>query len=113
MAIDLLIRFGQPGRRWWRDLLLAVALGTAFTAIFGFVHWHFAAFLLGPQADNAFFAGNRHWTFYTQPGPWLRQFWKSDEDPIRAASILWALAGASVTSYLGLIAGRWMTQVKR
>ncbi|MFM1768111.1 MAG: hypothetical protein RJA22_640 [Verrucomicrobiota bacterium] len=113
LAIDLLLRYGQPGRRWWRDLLLAAALGTAFTAIFGLAHWHFGSFLLGPQADNWFFAGNQHWTFYTQPGPWLREFWKTTEDPIRTPAILRALAGAALTSYLGLLAGQWMTQVKR
>lgn len=113
VALDLLLRFGQPGRRWWRDLLLAAGLGLAFTALFGLVQWHFAAFLLSPAADNAFFAGNRHWTFYTQPGPWLRDFWRLDEDPIRTSSVLWSLLWATLTSWCGLRAGRWMTEVKR
>lgn len=113
LAIDLLMLLIKPGRRWWRDLILAVLIGTAFTAVFGVTQWFFSKFLLSPAADNWFFGGNRYWTYFSQPGSWRSQFWRVTEDPINKVAILWSLGLAVLTSYLGLVIGNWMTKVKR
>ena len=103
----------KPGRRWWRDLLLAVLVGAAFTAVFGVTQWFFAKFLLSPAADNGFFAGNRYWTYFTQMGSWRQDFWRLKEDPINGSAIFWSMLWAVLASYAGLLLGNWMTKVKR
>lgn len=113
LAIDLLFLLLKPGRRWWRDLILAVLVGAAFTAVFGVTQWFFAKFLLSPAADNWFFAGNRYWTYFTQMGSWRQDFWRLKEDPINGNAIFWSMLWAVLASYAGLLLGNWMTKVKR
>jgi hypothetical protein len=92
-------------------LVLALALGTAFTAVFLAVHWPFADFMLSPYARNWFFAADQ-WTYHSHLGPKLRAFWL-DGDRFVPATLPLILLLATVSARLGLAWGDWMARVRR
>ncbi len=116
IAIDLMLhRFGRQ-RGWWRDTLLAMALGAVFLLLFLAVHWYFAKFLLTPAADNWFFAGNRYWWYFANPGPWQHEFWHDkawSQDRFTLGKCALALLFAILSMRVGLSFGGWMSKVKR
>ena len=82
VGMDLMLRwFG--GATSWKRVLLAVALGAIFLAIFIPTQWFFAKFLLSPGANNWFFAGNRNWSYGSHLGNWTTQFWRVDPGDLR------------------------------
>jgi hypothetical protein len=108
-GIDLLMRRRKEGGDWVRALLLAAA----FVVLFVPVQWLFADFLLSPAARNAFFAGDRHWSFSSTLGDWRYRFWNLDEDPVTAPRLAAAFVLAALSSRLGLWWGGWMARVRR
>jgi hypothetical protein len=83
------------------------------------VHWPFGEFLLSPAARNAFFVADI-WDYDTRLGPWRYEYWDLDRDKAGAwsAAMFWtgiaiATATAVVTSWIGLVRGRWMRSVQR
>jgi hypothetical protein len=110
LGIDLVLQRREGKRAGWLDALLA---GAAFFLLFVVVHWLFADFQLSPAARNWFFASDRFWAYFSQPGDWRYQFWRTDIDPVtpRALGIalLWSLASTRV----GLWWGQWMSKVQR
>ncbi len=93
--------------------LLAGALAAVYLAILIPVQWNFSAFLISPAAENAFFSGNRQWTYYSTPGEWRYQFWETTTHPITVLVLIKALALAYISTRLGLGVGGWMTKVRR
>jgi hypothetical protein len=110
VAIDLLLQRRPEKRGGWLD---AVAIGTAFLALFFVVHWTFADFQLSPAARNWFFEGDRFWAYFSHPGPFHNQYWRLQEDPETprrlGIALLWAIASTRV----GLWWGGWMARVQR
>ncbi|KAF0181451.1 MAG: hypothetical protein FD161_124 [Limisphaerales bacterium] len=98
---------------WWRDWLLALALGVAFLGLLLPVQWHFSAFMLSPASDNWLFAGHRHWPYTSNLGPWMNDFWRLDRDPVTARGLAFALALACGACRVGLMFGNWMLKVRR
>jgi hypothetical protein len=117
LAVDLILR--KTGEaKGWKCVRLAFIVGAVFLAVFLAVQWIFATFLLSPQAENWFFAGNRVWGYGNQLDKWTTRFWnvnpaRKDADllTISALAVSWILA--SVTSWLGLLLGGWMRKVQR
>ena len=116
-AIDLVRNAIGQGRGWFRDALIVLLCAAAFVAVFAVTQWHFSKFLLGPHAQNWFFAADRHWGYTESLGPWRRQFWDvndpSQHSPFVASTILSAFWCALVASGLGLVLGNWMAKVRR
>jgi hypothetical protein len=117
LAIDLVLRRAD-GMTGWKAIVMALVLGAAFLAVFIPTQWFFAEFLLSPQAENWFFAGNRVWSYGNQLGNQNLHFWRVDPQSndanlltISALIFAWALAAAS--SWLGLGLGGWMRKVQR
>jgi hypothetical protein len=112
VALDL-VRHRFDGRV--RDLVLAPLLGVVFLGAFMVAQWPFASFLVSEHSRNALFNGNnylyfmsnvavaRSFRFAAQP-PW--------SDPL-APTLALAAVMATISSYLGLKWGRWMTRVLR
>ena len=98
---------------WWRDWVLAVALGVAFLGLLLAVQWNFSAFMLSPASDNWFFAGHRHWPYSSSLGPWQNEFWRLDRDPVTARGLAFALVLACGACRVGLWFGNWMLKVRR
>jgi hypothetical protein len=118
IAIDLLLRVAGDVTGKLRLIGLSMALGAAFLAIFAFVQWYFAEFLLSPHAQNWFFMSDRVWSYSTRPGDWQMRFWRDHPGEsvpgalsLSAIGVSWVVASAS--SGVGLFFGRWMRKVRR
>jgi multisubunit Na+/H+ antiporter MnhB subunit len=112
-APSFAVSFGRLYRRWLKDWFLAFVVGLTFLLLALAVQWFFAKFLLSPAADNWFFAGNRHWPYYVQPGEWMHTFWSIDNDPVTHKGLAIAAGLAVLSARLGLACGNWMLKVKR
>jgi hypothetical protein len=98
-----------------RDLWLAPVLAVVFVGLFVAVEWPFASFLITTHSRNWFFNGANYVYFMT------RQFaaqtfrfanWQPWSQPLPPQLAL-ALVLATVSSYIGLKWGTWMTKVRR
>lgn len=98
---------------WWRDWLLALALGVAFLGLILPAQWYFSAFMLSPASDNWFFAGHRHWPYSSNIGPWSNSFWRLARDPVTLRGLVFALVLACGACRVGLWFGNWMLKVRR
>jgi len=113
LAMDLLMRWIGRGRGWRRDVLIVLGVGTSFLGLLILMQWHFSKFLLSPAADNAFFGGNRYWSFASRPGPWQQEFWGATSDPLTFKAVLIAWIIALISTTIGLLWGNWMSKVRR
>jgi hypothetical protein len=114
IVMDLVHQRLGKERNFWRDSLLAIALGVTFLAIFIAVQWNFSAFLLkNPDAKNWFFAAGEQWPYFIRPGPWRNEFWNQRNEFLGVSSALIALAFAVGASRSGLALGTWMSKVRR
>ena len=98
-----------------RDRWLAPALGVVFVALFLAVEWPFASFLITSHSRNWFFNGANYVYFMTNQYVG-RTFSFADWEPWSrplAPQLALALVLATVSSYLGLKWGTWMTKVRR
>ena len=112
-ALDLLFLALRQRRHWGWNVLRIVSAATLFVALFVPVQWFFAKFLLGPAADNWFFAGGRYFSYMASAGPWQHEFWQLNQDPLstRAVIISWFIALASAA--VGLGAGNFLARLRR
>ena len=111
-ALDL-VRQRLDGRL--RDLALAPVLGVAFVAAFLAVEWPFASFLITEHSRNWFFNGDNY-VYFMNPLWVQRTFHFADWGPWAkplAPQLLVAAIVGSVSSYVGLKWGTWMTRVRR
>jgi hypothetical protein len=118
LAIDLVLWKWRAITGAWQRVLLALALGAAFLVVFLPLQWTFSAFLLTPQADNWFFAGNRYWGYEANPGIWAGKFFHLVEgapnyDPLTASGVLLAWLYGSFSAWVGILWGGWMRKVVR
>ncbi len=98
-----------------RPLLLAPVLAAVFLALFLAVQWPFASFLMSAAARNRFFNAD-NFVYWLSPSgvEWQRSWIQSDAGaPALVAQLLLALVLGSLSSYVGLWFGRWMTKVRR
>lgn len=112
-ALDLLLLVFRRREGWKMNVLFAVLAAGAFAVVFTGVQWHFSKFLISPAADNAFFAGNRFFTFADRPGPHWNEFWSRDANPFTPAALAWIGGLALASSLAGTFFGNWMRRVKR
>ena len=115
LAIDFIEwKFRQAnGGRWWKDWLLALAIGAAYCTIVFVVQWNFSTFLLSDAADNRFFARAGHWPYFSEPGDWMNSFWKETADPVRIGSIVRTFVTACISSRVGLWLGNYLLRLRR
>jgi hypothetical protein len=116
-AVDLILRRAGEATGW-RRAALALVLGAVFLAVFVPAQWFFAMFLLSPQANNWFFAGDRVWSYSNHLGSWTTEFWrvdpsKSDADLLTISALALSWIAAAGSSWLGLLLGGWMRKVQR
>ena len=115
VLFDLILR-RHAGRPDWQ---LALVMGPLFMVALLAVQWPFAEFLLTPAARNPFFAADQ-WDYNYRPGAWQYEYWHLDRGAGGAWSaakfwsgIAFAAAIATVSSWIGLVRGRWMKAVQR
>lgn len=112
-CIDLAFRLNAGKHSFWRDSLLAVLIGAAFLGALLAVQLPFSRFLLSPEANNAFFAGDRHWPYFIRLGEWRHRYWNQTEDALSVGGLSIALGLAMVKSRIALAFGSWMSKVQR
>lgn len=118
MAVDLVLWNTRDMRGLLTLLVIAIASGTVFLAVFMPVQWYSSEFLISPHAHNWFFMGDRIWGYGESVGDWRNQFWRldpngSDADLLTLKVIVNSWAIAVVGSGIGLFFGRWMRKVRR
>jgi len=115
LAIDLVLHRLTRAGRSVRDPVLAAAAGVAFVAALLAAQWPFAEFLMSPAARNAVF-NTANFVYWMQPR-WVESAYTFDApvpgETALGLQLLVACAYATVSSYLGLKWGRWMTRVQR
>jgi len=115
LAVDLLLRLAPGGERRkgiaWRQV---GEIGFAFFAVFTFVQWNFASFLLSSAADHWFFAGGgKHWPFFLPLDAHARtSFWGAGSGGMDLRAALIASGAAIVSSGIGLWLGASMKRLR-
>ena len=110
LGVDLVMQ-----RLRLRPLLLAPVLSLVFLALFIAAQWPFASFLMSEPARNAFFNAD-NFVYWLSPGgvEWSRTF--QHDEPGSAPfpmQLGFALMLGTLSAYLGLWFGHWMTRVRR
>jgi hypothetical protein len=110
LALDLL---WQRVKNWkmWQIALLS---GFVFIAVLTAVEWPFANFLLSDASKNRFFGTD--YFQYNSPADGfdrLRKWFYPDHGIVLYAGLLKAAVFASISTWIGLLFGRWMRGVQR
>jgi hypothetical protein len=110
VALDLL---WQRVKNWkmWQIALLS---GFVFIAVLTAVEWPFANFLLSDASKNRFFGTD--YFQYNSPADGfdrLRKWFYPDHGIVLYAGLLRAAVYASISTWIGLLFGRWMRGVQR
>ncbi len=110
LALDLL----WQRARTWKTWHIALASGFLFIAVLTAVEWNFARFLLSHASENRFF-GTTYFDYNSRPnGPdRLREFFHPTSGPNLYLGLLRASLYAALSTWLGLLFGRWMRTVQR
>jgi len=98
----------------WRQWQTALASGFVFVAVIFAVQWPFANFLLSHASENRFF-GTMYHDYTARPDSFerLRRFFRPDSGVALWFGLLRATLYASISTWLGLLFGRWMRGVQR
>ncbi len=112
LVLDLYGLCFRRWRSWWADALLALGAAVLFLVVFVPVQWGFSEFLIGPSGDNAFFAGNRFFSYASRP-EWRGEYWGLKRDPVTIAKLGWALLIAVGSALVGVVTGRFHSSVLR
>jgi hypothetical protein len=117
VGMDLMRLWIGQGKGWVRDWVLVVAAGAVFLGLFLVTQWYFSAFVIGPGAQNWFFAADRHWGYGENLGNWRYQFWSETNPqrhpPLTTRSVIVSLILAIAAARVGLWLGNGMAKVRR
>jgi hypothetical protein len=98
-----------------RALLLAPILSAIFLALFIAAQWPFASFLMTPAARNWFFNADNFVYWMSPSGVTWSHRWQqvSPTGQAFAVQLMLAWLFGSISTYVGLWFGTWMTKVRR
>jgi hypothetical protein len=109
-ALDL---FWRRVRNWklWQ---VALVSGVIFVAVMFVVEWPFANFLMSHASENRFF-GSIYFDYNARPQGYdrMRRFFQPDSGVTLWLGLLRASLYAMISTWLGLLFGRWMRGVQR
>jgi hypothetical protein len=110
LALDLLWRRVKN----WKPWQIALVSGFVFMAVLVAVEWPFANFLLSDASKNRFF-GTIYFDYNSRPNgaDRLREWFYPDQGLVLYAGLLKAAVFASVSTWIGVLFGRWMRGVQR
>jgi hypothetical protein len=110
LALDL---FWQRVKNW-KPWQIAVVSGILFIAVLTAVEWPFANFLLSDASKNRFF-GTIYFDYNSRPtgADRLREWFSPDHGIALYGGLLRAAVYASISTWIGLLFGRWMRGVQR
>ena len=98
----------------WKLWQIALVSGVVFVAVIFAVEWPFAKFLLSHASENRFF-GTMYFDYNSRSDEYdrMRQFFVPDSGVRLWRGLLRASVYASISTWLGLVFGRWMRGVQR
>ena len=98
----------------WRLWQIALVSGVIFVAVIFAVQWPFANFLMSHGSENRLF-GSIYFDYNARPDGFerMRRFFRPDSGMTLWLGLLRACLYASVSTWIGLIFGRWMRGVQR
>jgi hypothetical protein len=110
LALDLL----WQRTRNWRLWQIALLSGFIFIAVIAAVEWPFAKFLMSHASQNRFF-GTMYFDYGTPPNSYdrLRHFFHPNSGMTLYLGLLRASVYAAISTWIGLLFGRWMRGVQR
>jgi hypothetical protein len=110
LALDLL----WQRTRAWKQWQIALLSGFLFMALLVAVEWPFAKFLLSKASENRFF-GTIYFDYNERPTSpdRSRLFFHPDHGLTLWLGLLRASLYASLSTWIGLLFGRWMRGVRR
>jgi hypothetical protein len=115
-ALDL---FWQQTQKWkwtpWKTILVSGILsGLIFVALLFAVEWPFAKFLMSKASENRFF-GTTYFDYNSRPNGYdrVRMFFHPEWGSVLLKGLGWAWLSATISTWLGLLFGRWMRGVQR
>jgi hypothetical protein len=110
LALDL---FWQRVKNW-KPWQIALVSGILFIAVLTAVEWPFAKFLLSDASKNRFF-GTIYFDYNSRPtgADRLREWLYPDHGIALYGGLLRAAVYASISTWIGLLFGRWMRGVQR
>ena len=110
LALDLL--WGRAKN--WKPWQIALVSGILFIAVLTAVEWPFANFLLSDASKNRFF-GTIYFDYNSRPNGFdrMRQYLLPDSGAALYTGLLRAAVYATISTWLGLLFGRWMRGVRR
>jgi hypothetical protein len=109
-ALDLLWQRTQTWKLWQ----IALVSGVIFVAVIFVVEWPFAKFLMSHASENRFF-GTIYFDYNARPQGYdrMRRFFQPDSGMTLYLGLLRASLYAMISTWIGLLFGRWMRGVKR
>jgi hypothetical protein len=110
LALDLLWRRVKN----WKPWQIALVSGILFIAVLTAVEWPFANFLLSDASRNRFF-GTIYFDYNSRPtgADRLREWFYPDHGIALYGGLVRAAVYASLSTWIGLLFGRWMRGVQR
>jgi hypothetical protein len=111
-ALDL---FWQRTKQWkWQPWKIAIVSGIIFVAILFAVEWPFANFLMSKASANRFF-GTMYFDYTSRPGGFerTRRFFMPQSGYFLWQGLMWATFSAMISTWAGILFGRWMRGVQR
>jgi hypothetical protein len=109
-ALDL---FWQRTRSW-KSWNVAIVSGIIFVAIIFAVEWPFANFLMSKASANRFF-GTIYFDYNSPANGYDRgrRFFQPESGHVLWMGMMWATLSAMISTWIGLLFGRWMKGVQR
>jgi hypothetical protein len=110
LALDLLWQRVKN----WKPWQIALVSGILFIAVLTAVEWPFANFLLSDASRNRFF-GTIYFDYNSRPtgADRLREWFYPDHGMALYGGLVRAAVYASLSTWIGLLFGRWMRGVQR
>jgi hypothetical protein len=98
----------------WKPWAIALVSGVLFIAVLTAMEWHFANFLLSDASKNRFF-GTIYFDYNSRANGYdrMREFLLPENGAALYTGLLSATAYASLSTWIGLVFGRWMRGVQR
>lgn len=110
LALDLFWQRAEKLKTWQ----VAIISGVLFTGLIFAVEWPFANFLMSKASANRFF-GTMYFDYNSRPGGFdrTRRFFEPDGGTVLWLGLARASVYAMISSWIGLVFGRWMRGVQR
>jgi hypothetical protein len=100
--------------RSWKPWLVALLTGPAFVLSLVAVEWPFADFLMTKSAANRFFGtGYFQYSMPSTSADFLRQFENPEHGAMLWSGLALAMLFAFLSTWLGIVLGRWMRDLQR